>query len=374
MNLSDIIKERIRLDGPMTFRSFMQAALYHPGMGYYASPNTSIGRKGDFYTSPQAHPIFGAMLGEQALEAWRILGEPSTFHIIESGGGMGHLCNDMLNYLKDKPAYEGLKYTIIEINPHLEDQQWSLLINHASNVSFAKSLDDICPADKGLIISNELFDAMPVHLIEMRTNPMEVHVSLENNEFTETLGPLSDAAISDYLNEFIKDKLPEGYRTEVNLEMKDWFSSASKVLKEGFVVSIDYGYGAAEYYADERSRGTIMCYYKHQLSENPYENIGGQDITSHVNFSALKRFGDELGFAGIGFARQGAYLVSLGIDKMIAEMRSKNPGGFKRDLMLIKNLIMPGTMGDTHKVLVQYKGQGKPLLRGFMMSNKIGSL
>ncbi|MGD2079652.1 MAG: SAM-dependent methyltransferase [Nitrospirota bacterium] len=369
--LENLIRGRIQREGRITFEAFMEMALYEPGLGYYASPGAEVGRAGDFFTSPHLHPIFGAMLGLQAEEMWEALGEPRDFRLIEAGPGRGWLARDILDYLKGRELYKSLSYTLVELNPHMRKRQRELLAGHAGKVGWASSLGEIKDA-AGLILTNELLDALPVHLVQMEDSLKEIYVALEGEKLVEEPGPPSDPSLESYFEEF-GIHLPAGYRTEVNLRMKRWLSEAASTLGEGFLLTIDYGYPARDLYAPERDRGTLMCYRGHEVNEEPLERAGRQDITTHVNFSALKRWGEELGLRGIGFARQGPYLVSLGIDAMIAELAERSPD-YAREISKVKGLIMPGGMGDTHKVLVQYRGSGSPSLRGFAMKNQIGAL
>jgi SAM-dependent MidA family methyltransferase len=372
VELEEHIRARIKSGGPMTFAAFMQEALYHPGLGYYTSPETEIGRAGDFYTSPHLHPLFGAMLGRQAEDMWELMGRPPGFTIVEAGGGRGWLARDMMDYLKGREIYHALAYVLVEVNPSLAERQRALLEEHSSKVTWAQDLGDISPMT-GLILSNELFDAMPVHLIQIDDDELkEIYVALEGDAFVESVASPSTPAIQEYLDEF-GIRLPSGYRTEVNLAMRDWLRAASGVLKEGFILTIDYGYPAEELYLTERDRGTLLCYSGHQVNEDPLANIGGQDITAHINFSALKKWGEDLGLRSLGFTRQGPYLVALGIDEMITALVEDSPE-YRSEISRIKGLIMPGGMGDTHKVLVQYRGDGDPMLRGFGMNNRLDSL
>ena len=174
--------------------------------------------------------------------------------------------------------------------------------------------------------------------------------------------------MSEYLKEF-SINLPEGYRTEINLRIKDWLRELNEAMSEGFVLTVDYGYPAPDYYSEERNRGTLLCYYRHQVTEDPYINIGSQDMTAHVNFSSLKKWGEELGLTTLGFCQQGTFLVSLGIDEIIQELYA-NSNDYLFEVAKIKRLIFPGTLGETHKVMIQYKGKGNPELRGFSMKNR----
>ncbi len=224
----------------------------------------------------------------------------------------------------------------------------------------------------GCIFSNELPDAFPVHLVLMQEELKEIYVAVSDLKLREETGPLSTEEVSEYLRAFSLE-LEKGYRTEVNLRIKEWLQNIDAILAAGFVFTIDYGYTAREYYSEERDRGTLMCYYRHQVSEDPLQNIGEQDITAHVNFSSVSRWGEEIGLKTVGFCGQGAFLVSLGIDEEI----KKKAFGSKDSLFEIarmKKLILPQGMGESHMVMIQYKGDGFPDLRGFSVRNRIKHL
>jgi SAM-dependent MidA family methyltransferase len=365
----DTIRARIRREGPISFRDFMEMALYEPALGYYTSPESEIGRTGDYYTSPHLHPLFGAMLGKQIEEMWRLLGGPPAFDVIEMGAGRGHLALDMMEYLDGREIHPALSYTIVEKNPAFEARQRELLGEHSRGMRWVSSLSEVSPV-RGCLLTNEVLDALPVHLVEMRDGLREVFVTLAKDEFEEALLSPSTGEIGEYLDEYAGE-LPEGYRTEVNLDARDWLREVSGVIEEGFLLTIDYGFPARDYYSEERTRGTLLCYHRHQMRENPYRNVGEQDITAHVNFSFLKKEGERLGLRTLGFARQGTYLVSLGIDEMMAA-REKSRDPF--DTAKIRGLLMPGTMGETHKVMVQYRGESPPELRGFRLKNEAHTL
>jgi SAM-dependent MidA family methyltransferase len=368
--LKEKIIERIESEGPINFETFVEMALYYPGLGYYTKDSTKIGRTGDFYTSPHLHSIFGAMIGRQMEEMWTAIGKPEIFHIVEMGAGMGYLAKDMLEYLEEKEIFKYLKYTIVEINPKVRAKQQELLSEFSDKVKWVSHISELKPIT-GCFLSNELLDAFPVRLIEVSNNPdnglKEIYVSIDGDDLVEVKMPCS-AEVKKYLNEF-GIELPEGYKTEVNLKIKDWLGEVSNKLFEGFILTIDYGYPAQDYYSEDRNRGTLLCYYHHQINENPYQNIGEQDLTAHVNFSSLKKWGDELGLKTIGFCPQGTYLVSLGIDEIIKELYGDSPDVF--DVAKIKGLILPQGMGESHKVMIQYKGKDEPRLRGFSFRNQL---
>jgi len=400
--LKQLIIEKIKREGPITFEIFMDMALYYPELGYYASANLEIGSKGDFYTSPHLHRVFGAMIGKQLEEMWKIMGKPSDFHAIEIGAGAGYLCKDIFDYLKDKKIFQSLNYVIVELNPVMIEKQKELLSNPPPScfrkkaggglldekVKWVTSLKEVKDI-KGCILSNELLDAFPVHIVETDENPRtppfdkgglggfsdklkEIYVGLDGNRIIELKQDISSPDIINYIKEFFID-IPNGYRTEINLKIKDWLKEISEILTEGFILTIDYGYSAEEYYNEERLKGTLLCYYKHQVNENPYENIGRQDMTAHVNFSSVKKWGEDFGFRTIGYCPQGTFLISLGIDEAITELYGNSPD-YESEILKIKGLILPQGMGESHRVMIQYKGEHLPTLRGFSMRNQINSL
>jgi len=370
--LQQKIIERIKTEGPIPFETFMEMALYEPGLGYYATDNIEIGRAGDFYTSQHVHPAFGAMIAVQLEEMWETMGRPPDFYAIEPGAGAGLMCLDILQYLQDKEFYHALTYLLVETNPSVQLKQKNVLKKYEDKVRWASSF--LAAGNrKGCILSNELLDAFPVHLVEMNEEIKEIYITFSvDSSFSEIRMPLSTPTLTDYFDEF-SVQLPKGYRTEINLRIKDWLQSASEILSEGFILTIDYGYPSREYYSEERNRGTLLCYYRHQVHEDPYTNIGHQDITAHVNFSSVKKWGEFFGFRTLGFCRQGTYLISLGIDGVIRKLFANSPD-YLFEVARIKRLIFPGTLGETHKVMVQYKGKGNPQLQGFSMKNQAEKL
>jgi len=387
-SLEQKIIRRIKAEGRITFEQFMEMALYDPEFGYYRSPDLIIGKGGDFYTSAHLHPVFGGMVGKQIMEMWEFSGRPEKFVIIEVGGGEGHICRDMLMYLQNSPFYDALTYIIVEINPSMQQKQKALLgspglvqvdssgnqsVSLAGNkVQWVSSLSDIGPVACGCVFSNELLDAFPVHLVEMGEELREIYIALQGDVLVEEPGPLSSGAVADYFN-VMKICLDRGYRTEANIRIRDWLGDVSRILLEGFVMTIDYGYLGRDYYSEDRNRGTLICYHQHLANEDPLRHIGMQDITCHVNFSAVKTWGEEVGLRTVGLSSQGAFLVSLGIDEEIRKLPTAAED-YLFELARIKKLVMPQGMGDSHMVMLQYKGAGEtgiPNLRGFALRNQM---
>lgn len=367
-SLRDKIIRLIREKGPLTFEHFMEMALYDPQFGYYTSDKPRIGQEGDFFTSSHLHPAFGAMVGRQIEEMWMLMGRPDSFTIVEPGPGEGRICFDMLNYFKDREFFSALSYLLIERSAGMKKRQEALLAEFSEKLRWRPSLEDAGKLT-GCVFSNELIDAFPVHRVIMENDMLEIYVTFDCGEFRDLTGPLSTPALSEYFSEkgLSFDK---GYRTEVNLRAKEWLHSVNKILEKGFILTIDYGYSARDYFSDERDRGTLMCYYRHRLGENPLEHIGEQDITAHVNFSDLRRWGEEIGLKTTGFTSQGSFLVSLGIHEEIGKI-SPARGDYAVETARMKRLFLPDGMGESHMVMVQYKGEGDPVLKGFSIRNGV---
>ncbi len=377
--LKQKIIERISKEGPISFETFMDMALYYPDLGYYSSPETTIGREGDFFTSPHLHPIFGAMIGKQLLEMWELMGRPETFHAVEMGAGLGYLSKDIHDYLsspsKDAEFQQNksnflksLRYVIVEPYSHFKEKQMHILKNTSlpHQTSWVESLSELHNIT-GCILSNELLDAFPVHIVAMEDELKEIYIQLNGSELVEIKVKPESNEIANHFRDLSVHMEP-GYRTEVNLRTQSWLKEAAASLTAGFILTIDYGYTAKEYYNEERSRGTLLCYHKHLYNENPFQHIGEQDITAHVNFSAVKMWGTEHGFETIGYCSQGTYLIASGIDELITELYIDSPD-YLSEISKIKGLIMPQGMGESHSVIVQYKGEESPELRGFSMRN-----
>ena len=222
---------------------------------------------------------------------------------------------------------------------------------------------------RGCLVSNELLDAFPVHLVCMADRFREIFVDLdpETHQFVEVPGECSHSDLNTYIETY---RIPavSGYRTEVNLGILDYLSDVNRLLQEGFVLTIDYGYPARQYYAVERNRGTLLCYHRHKVVVNPYRRVGKQDITAHVNFTSLRDWGQQFGMQCLGYCNQGSFLASLGSGEPIAGASSFEAMP-PRELLQIKNLLLD--VGSTHQVMIQYRGSRRvENLSGFTISNR----
>jgi SAM-dependent MidA family methyltransferase len=363
MLLSEIIIERINKEGPLSFRDFMEMALYYPKLGYYNSEQNKIGGNGDFYTSANLSSSFGAMIGRQIEEMWLAL-DKKPFQIVEYGAGTGLLCHDILDYLKSNiPLYKDLSYCIIEKSESMQAIEKKHLLE---KVSWYDTIEDI-PEINGCILSNELLDNFAVHQVIMEEVLKEVFVDYKNG-FIEVLKP-AKKELTDYF-EKLNVKLPIGFRTEINLEAISWLESISNHLRKGYIITIDYGNLSSDLYQNHRSCGTLLCYNKHQKNDNPYQYIGSQDITSHTNFSALNLWGSEYGFYSCGFLDQTTFLLGLGIkeyQKNSLMNQEHNSQSAVHESYINHGLLM--SMGMKFKVLIQQKGTPQVALSGFKYLN-----
>jgi SAM-dependent MidA family methyltransferase len=261
--------------------------------------------------------------------------------------------------------YQTLTYRLIEAEPTLADAQAKMLAAHSGRLAWS-SPDELASGTLGIvgcIVSNELVDALPVHLVEMTTEGVkEVLVSADGDQFCEKLSPFLSPGIEEFL-EKNGISLAVGQRAEIRLVADRWITGVASSLKTGFVITIDYGYLAQELYGRMRTNGTLLCYYCHQLEENPYIRVGMQDITAHVDFSALIRSGAGVGLEKIWYGEQYRFLMAAGMmQELLALEALPVPEQQKiKDRLALKKLMLPdGGMGDTFKVLVQGKNVGNP--------------
>jgi SAM-dependent MidA family methyltransferase len=345
----------------------MEMALYYPELGYYTSDADKIGTKGDYYTSSNLTSVFGVMIGRQLEEMWATLGE-EPFTIVEYGAGTGRLCHDILDYLKNNhKLYEQLRYCIIEKSPAMRTKE---RVHLHEKVSWHESIDEI-RGFAGCVLSNELLDNFSIHRVVMQEEPMEVFVDYQDG-FAELLKPASPE-LKDYFSE-LNVVLPKGHCAEVSLEAVRWIHEVAMALDKGYVMTIDYGYLSAELYSAQRRQGTLMCYSKHQINDCLYEDIGLQDITAHVNFSALHHWGIKAGLADSGFTDQAHFLLGLGFVEYLNGSRIEGNfslNAFKQDAFLKHTLLFD--MGNKFKVFIQHKGVPYSLLSGLKLAEPAAS-
>jgi SAM-dependent MidA family methyltransferase len=312
-----------RGDGRITFAQYMRLALYHPLHGYYTDPagHEPVGRGGDFFTSVSVGPLFGRILAAALCRYRAELGNPPGFRVVECGGRGGQLRADVLAAAPD------LQYDVVEANEPL-------------------------PAEMvGCVVSNELLDALPVHRVGVRDGQwIEWYVT---SDLREEPGPLSDPRLATAV-EGLPAQMMEGYRTEINLAARDWIADVARRLQRGFVVTFDYGFEREEYFAPHRHEGHLQCYYRHTKNADPFDRVGEQDISAHVEFTSLIEHGRAFGLELVTFTDQAHYLLEMG-EEIIRDIVERTAGQLSKERAAIHQLIHPGHMGRSFKVLVQRK-------------------
>lgn len=370
----------------ITFAEYMDLVLYHPQHGYYATKAVNLGSRGDFFTSTHLGADFGEVLAEQLVQMWEILGQSIPFTLVEMGAGQGILASDILNYLQQHypEFFAALEYVIVEKSHSLKQEQQERLHNFPCHWCNLEEISNNSIA--GCFFSNELVDAFPVHQFEIHQGQLkEIYVttqteareqgnnadkvkssltphSLTLTPFTEVIGEPSTPRLTEYFSlvniALPSSTYPDGYRSEVNVAALDWLQRVAERLQRGYLLTIDYGYPASRYYSPVRSQGTLQCYYQHHRHDNPYINIGRQDITAHVDFTALECWGERCGLHKVGSTQQGLFLMALGIGDRLAAL-STNPVQSVQQVLgrrdTLHQLIDPMGLGG-FGILVQSKG------------------
>jgi len=341
--------------GPITFEAFMEAALYDEQHGYYPTRrrqpgSTPVDTDGDYYTSPVTHPAFGALLALQLDEMWRNLGSPDEFVVVEMGAGNGVLESDITEYVeKELPEFsKAISYISTDMVPPAGSE----LVGDNSTLPVGVT---------GCVISNELIDAHPVNRFIVQNGQVkEIFVDYRDGQFAETVGDVSEPEVEARVEPFL-GSLPESYRGEVNLKIGYWSDSVSAALERGYVITIDYGYDRPELYKPSRIDGSLRCYYQHTLGQNPLRRIGAQDITAHVDFTAVDHPLMVHGIKLVGKPSQQEFLSNLGIDGFLSEISDRSSrreisrSDTEEDLAGIGSLIDPEGLG-RFRVAVHSKG------------------
>jgi SAM-dependent MidA family methyltransferase len=353
----------------LTFAEYMEICLYDPVGGYYTSGRKILGFNGDFITSAHIGRDFGELIAVQLVDFWQALGRPSPFSIVETGAGQGLIARDILRFLESDylDCFNCINYRIVERSASFKKSQENLL--KGLPVSWFDWPDIRDDSLIGCCFSNELFDALPVHLIQMQDGELlEVYVGLDaKKNIVEILDRPSTPKIESYFQnlniDLTEPTYPNGYRTEVNLNALDFLASMAAKLHRGFLLTIDYGHPAHRYYNPQRSQGTLLCYFQHRYHNNPYINIGQQDITSHVDFTSLEDWGEKFGLTKLQFTRQGIFLMSLGLGDRLTALLAADPhlpenetiDLILRRRQLLHSAIDPQGLG-SFGVLLQGKG------------------
>jgi SAM-dependent MidA family methyltransferase len=311
--LEQLIRERIRQRDAITFAEFMELALYHPSHGYYRTNPARMALGGDYLTSPETHPAFGFLIGRWLWDAWKRWGAPAGWLVLEAGAGTGRLADQILSAADwyDADFATALRYCILEPDPAAQAAQQATLATHGHRVTWGTGIESMDPASiVGCVLTNELLDALPVHRVLCQKGTLqELWVVEREGVLVEQPGPLSRPEIQEYFRDHGLLP-PAGVPVEVNLRALEWMSAAARALRQGCVLTFDYGGTALELYGEPRT-GTLRAYCRHALSANPFERIGAQDLTADVDFTALIRAGERAGLVAREYTTQAAFLSGL---------------------------------------------------------------
>ena len=351
MNLQDIISKTIKDNNkPIGFDVFMNLALYHSEFGYYRSNKTLFGRYGDFITAPETSDLFGYTLARQCKQVL------DSGDILEFGAGSGVLAAQILFELGRLSSLPG-KYYIIELSAQLKNKQMQNIKKVLPEIfNRVEWLTELPKDFKGVVIANEVLDAIPAKRITFSEGCfVELGVDFQNENFQwkKFTQPYVSTGAS------LPDLIEEGYTTEINVQSIAWIKSLYDFISEGTVLLIDYGMDKSEYFHSQRNDGTLKCFFNHESSDDPFCNIGYQDITTSVNFSDIAESAVDAGFEISGYCTQAMFLISLGIEKYLLDEKD-NEIRIKL-AQEVKQLVLPGAMGEVFKVMALSKKQSVKL-------------
>lgn len=377
MTLQAVIRERIRTAGPLPFAAWAELALYHPELGYYARAARRSGRAGDFFTSVDLGPLFGALLASQFAEMWRLTraaADRARFDLVEAAAGDGRLARDVLDAAAtdDPDFYAAVDLHLVERSRAARAAQAAALGPHAGKL--ASSGPGLPPAVRGAVFANELLDALPPHLLQMTAGGLrEVYVDVDSRTggFVERLGPLSDARVRAHVDER-GIRLAEGWRAEVAPAAADWVRQAVAALDRGFLLLIDYGHEARELYSATHAAGTLAACRRHRAADAaggaspPWLAAPGEyDLTAHVDLTLVRDTAERGGARTLGVLDQTYFLLGLGaVERAARESAGGGAAAALRRRLALKSLLVPGGLGSTHKVLIFGKDVGTPALAG----------
>ena len=367
MNVLDVILKKIERHHALSFAEFMQMALYDPSGGYYTMGLSYFGQ--DFTTSPQISPLFAACLATQTAEVCQSMTKPC---ILEFGAGSGRLCIDMLTHLETLGCLPE-SYTIIELSGRLQAQQRQTIAHEIPHLYSKIQWLDSWPKTpfEGVIIANEVLDAMPVHrFLKTDKEVYEIFVTANSErQLCEVLKICDNDVLRTQVNKVLPSSLFP-YQSEVNLLITDWLDHCAKVLKRGMMLIIDYGFPQAEYYHPDRNEGTIMCHYQHRTHPNPLSYVGEQDISAHVDFTLVAEAAVAAGFSVAGYTSQAAFLLATGL---LTKINASDPEQLFRQQQAVKMLTHPSEMGELFKVMALGRDWDEPL-QGFQLQDRRASL
>lgn len=362
--------------GRITFARFMELALYHPEWGYYHAAQRRPGRPGDFLTAPEAHPFFGITLARQIAECWERLGQPEQFTVREYGPGIGGLAWDIIGGLqREYPAcLTSLTYELVERNPQRVAEALAAFREEGLGDvvrALAPATISSLPAITGVILANEVADAFPVHRLIWHGGKLrEGWVVWEGAGFAEEIADLSPEALATDPAGMLQAHgitLQEGNRIEISPAAAAWIAEAVSRLARGYALVIDYGYPAAQLYQGHRLEGTVRAYRAHTVTDDPFAHVGEQDLTAHVDFTALRAAGEAAGLVFAGQTTQAAFLTSLDMGDLMVAL-GQDPETTMEEYLAaqaaVLRLIDPGSLGRFGVLLMARNAPVEPPLRG----------
>lgn len=364
---SEQLAQRIRAaitanGGSIPFREFMRMALYEPGLGYYVAGLRKIGREGDFITAPEISPLFSQCLANQCAQ---VLAELGGGDMLELGAGSGVMAAEMLLRLEALGCLPE-RYRILDLSPELRDRQRQTLQAKVPHLLERVEWLDTLPTKplRGVIVGNEVLDAMPVELFTVHDEAMHtVEVRIENESFAFTTHP---DPIPSFLN---LSTLPNAYTSEYNPALPGWMRSMADILEAGILLLIDYGYEHKDYYHPDRSEGTLLCHYQHRVHANPLIYPGLQDITASVDFSAVAEAGLDADLELGGYTTQAMFLANSGLEELFIAALNTYPASQYQLAQQVRTLSLPSEMGDRFKVIALSK-RFTSALTGFRLADQ----
>ena len=363
-----LVEEIAQHGGRISFEHYMALALAAPGLGYYVSGNQKLGAAGDFVTAPEISALFSRCLARQCAPILENLSAEGEVDVLEFGAGSGIMAADILLEL-ERLGQLPSRYLILEVSGELRQRQQQTLQQKAAHLLERVQWLDTLPAAgfRGVIFANEVLDAMPVHLFFKDKGRLgEFYVTWNGEQFIWEQGDFSNREIAARVRA-LSGHLPDHYRSEINLAMDGWLTSVAEMMDQAAMLIIDYGFPRREYYHAQREQGTLMCHYRHRSHDDPFVYPGLQDITAHVDFTAVAEAAHAAGLQVAGYNTQAMFLLANGLDTMLQSSDVNDPE-FLRLARQVKTLTMPGEMGELFKVMALTRGYDQAL-QGFQLQD-----